>query len=115
LVSQISSIFTKGQHKVAYAINAAMLETYWQIGQYIVEFEQNGKSKATYGQSLLQNLSKDLSRVHGKGFSHSNLMRMRLFYVVYPIYATVSHKLSWSHYIELIKIDNELERSFYEK
>lgn len=115
LVKAISSIFVSGQQKVAYAINTAMLESYWQIGQYIVEFEQKGYTKAVYGQNLLQNLSKDLSREHGKGFSHSNLMRMRQFYNYYPIYATVSHKLSWSHYIELVKIDNELERSFYEK
>jgi predicted nuclease of restriction endonuclease-like (RecB) superfamily len=115
LLSQIYSIVKEGQNKVAYAVNTAMLETYWTIGQYIVEFEQHGNAKAIYGQKLLQNLSKDLIRSIGKGFSHSNLMRMRQFYLGFPIYATVSHKLSWSHYIELIKIDNTNERDFYEK
>jgi DUF1016 N-terminal domain len=114
LLSQISTIFLRGQNQVARAVNAAMLETYWLIGQHIVEFEQAGKSKATYGDKLLQNLSKDLTVANGKGFSHSNLMRMRQFYHQFPIYATVSHKLSWSHYIELIKIDNVNERQFYE-
>ncbi|MFN3850700.1 MAG: YhcG family protein [Spirosomataceae bacterium] len=114
LLNQIKIIFAEGQERVVYAVNTAMLETYWQIGQYIVEFEQKGQNKAIYGLNLLQNLSKDLSKTIGKGFSHSNLMRMRQFYLTFPIYATVSHKLSWSHYVELIKIDNKIEREFYE-
>jgi len=65
--------------------------------------------------SLLENLSKDLTLLHGKGFSRSNLQRMRQFYLAYPICATPSHKLSWSHWVELLKVSNELERSFYEQ
>jgi len=91
-----------------------LLKTYWRTGQYIVEFEQGGNAQATYGKALLENLSKDLSRLHGKGFSRSNLNYMRLFYMQYPICEKPSHKLSWSHYVELLKIDNELERNFYE-
>ncbi len=94
-----------------------MVETYWQIGQYIVEFEQLGKFKAEYGKALLTNLSKDLSLAHGKGFSLSNVYLMRLFFIKYPIFQTVSGKfnrLSWSHFCELIAIDDELERQFYE-
>jgi len=97
------------------AVNTNMVKTYWEIGQYIVEFEQGGKSKAQYGKALLSSLSKDLSLMHGKGFSTSNLQRMRQMYMVYPIYATVSHKLNWSMYVEILKIDDPLERSFYEK
>jgi predicted nuclease of restriction endonuclease-like (RecB) superfamily len=92
-----------------------LLQTYWQIGQYIVEYEQKGNDRATYGKSLLENLSRDLKVVHGKGFSRSNLNNMRMFYQRFPICEKASDKLSWSHYVELIKIDNSLERSFYEK
>jgi predicted nuclease of restriction endonuclease-like (RecB) superfamily len=114
LLSQISTTFLRGQNHVARAINSAILETYWLIGQYIVEFEQAGKSKATYGDKLLQNLSKDLTLANGKGFSRPNLNNMRMLYLNYPICQTLSDKLSWSHYIELVKIDNVNERQFYE-
>ena len=93
LLNQISNTFLQGQNRVAHAVNSIILETYWQIGQHIVEFEQAGKSKATYGDRLLQNLSKDLTMQVNRGFGHSNLIRMRQFYQEYPIYATVSHKL----------------------
>ena len=63
---------------------------------------------------MLIQLSKDLSLRHGKGFSRSNLQYMRLLYITYLICRTLSGILSWSHYVELISIDNELERSFYE-
>jgi len=59
------------------------LQTYWQIGQYIVEYEQKGKTRADYGEDLLESLSKDLSKMHGKGFSLSNIKRFRQFYQVF--------------------------------
>jgi predicted nuclease of restriction endonuclease-like (RecB) superfamily len=115
LLQQISTTYEQGRQRSAAAVNTNMLETYWQIGHDIVEFEQGGKSKAQYGLHLLESLSKDLSLLHGKGFSLSNVKRMRQFYRCYPIGATVSHQLSWSHYVELLKIENDLERAFYEK
>ena len=115
LVQRILDTYEKGMAASYRAVNRNLLETYWEIGRYIVEFEQGGKVKAEYGKTLLQSLSKDLSFLHGKGFSRSNLSRMRQLYAQYPICATVSHKLSWSHYVELLKIDDPFERSFYEK
>jgi len=85
------------------------------VGRDIVEFEQNGSDRAAYGSRLLENLSKDLTTRHGKGFSMSNLSRMRQFYSVYPILAKASQELSWSHYVELLQIDDPLESSFYEQ
>ena len=96
LVSQISTRYEQGRTSAVQAVNTAIVETYWQIGQYIVEFEQGGKAKAEYGKGLLPQLSKDLLLAHGKGFSLSNLKRMRQFYLVFPIGATVSHQLGWS-------------------
>ncbi len=113
LIKRISIRYEQGRDKSVLAINTYMVETYWHIGQYIVEFEQGGKLKAEYGKGLLPKLSRDLALAHGKGFSLSNLIRMRQFYTVFPIYAELPHKLSWTHWVELLKIDDLLERSFY--
>ena len=113
LVSQISETYLQGQKQAVIAVNTHLVDTYWKAGRYIVEFEQNGQDRAAYGSKLLGNLSKDLSLRHGKGFSMSNLSRMRQFYSAYPIFAEVPQKLSWTHWVELLKIDNPLERSFY--
>jgi predicted nuclease of restriction endonuclease-like (RecB) superfamily len=102
-----------GQQKAAVAVNSCLVETYWKIGQYIVEYEQGGSEKAEYGKRLIEQLAKDLSLLHGKGFSISNVKRMRQFYQTFPISAEVPHQLSWTHFIELLKIDDPLERSFY--
>ena len=85
------------------------------MGQRIVEFEQKGAIRAEYGKALIQQLSRDLTLRLGKGFSRTNLIYMRLFYVRYPISQKPSDLLSWSHYVELLKLDDELERGFYEK
>lgn len=106
LVSQISNIYEKGQQKASIAINSFLVQTYWSIGQHIVEFEQKGSNKAAYGKHLLENLSKDLSLSFGKGFSLSNLKRMRQFYTVFPIGAELPHQLSWTHFVELLKISD---------
>ena len=115
LLDRISETYEHGYQKTVQAVNSNMVETYWKIGQNIVEFEQGGNIKAEYGSKLLEKLSKDLCLLHGKGFSRSNLSYMRLFYLRFPICETVSHKLNWSHICELVKIDDPLERSFYEK
>jgi predicted nuclease of restriction endonuclease-like (RecB) superfamily len=90
-----------------------LVVTYWKVGQYIVEYEQKGKERAVYGKGLLENLSKDLTLLHGKGFSLSNVKRMRQFYITFPIGAELPHQLSWTHWVELLKIEDPLERSFY--
>jgi hypothetical protein len=115
LVGYISTTYHQGRYKSVKAVNAILLETYWQIGRYIVEFEQHGANRAKYGKALLSNLAKDLSVIHGKGFSRSNLIYMRRLYIDYPISEKASHLLSWSHYVELLKIEDTLERGFYEK
>jgi predicted nuclease of restriction endonuclease-like (RecB) superfamily len=115
LLGKISEVYATGQTRATQAVNAHITETYWQIGRDIVEFEQGGKTRADYGTGLLASLSRDLSLRHGKGFSRSNVKRFRQFYLVYPKGAKASHLLSWSHYVELLKLDDELERSFYEQ
>lgn len=114
LVKHITDIYVQGRITVFKATNNVLLETYWRIGEYIVEFEQKGSTRAEYGTSLLDKLSKDLSIRHGKGFSLSNVKRFRQFYLVYPISAEIPHQLSWTHFVELMKIDNPAERNFYQ-
>jgi hypothetical protein len=77
LVSQISETYVEGKQKAVIAVNRQITETYWRVGEQIVEFEQDGKQRAEYGTNLMENLSKDLSLLHGKGFSLSNVKRMR--------------------------------------
>jgi len=113
LIKQISLAVTDAKEHIATTINENLVKTYWTIGKYIVEFEQNGNVRAKYGEQLLVNLSKDLMASLGKGFSKSNLFNMRLFYTRFPIFQTVSGKLSWSHIIEIVNIDDKLERDFY--
>jgi hypothetical protein len=115
LVDTITSTYQQGRQNAALAVNSYLVETYWKIGEHIVKFEQGGKLKADYGKALLTQLSRDLSLSFGKGFSVSNLSRMRQFYTNFPIFAEVSQKLSWTHWVELLKIDDPLERSFYIK
>lgn len=85
------------QIRARHAVNVHLTQTYWEIGPHIVEFEQGEKARADYGKALLNNLSRDLTRRHGKGFSQSNLKRFRRFYFEYPKGAKASHLLSWSH------------------
>lgn len=113
LVSKISDIYVQGREKATIAVNTHLIDTYWKIGQYIVKFEQKGKERAQYGAGLLKELAKDLKLKHGKGFSLSNIKRMRQFYLVFPKGAELPHQLSWTHFVEILKISDDLERRFY--
>ena len=93
LLGRISEVYTTGQVRAHQAVNSQITETYWQIGHDIVEFEQGGKARADYGKGLLSSLSRDLTLRHGKGFSRSNVIRIRQFYLAYPKGATLSHLL----------------------
>lgn len=114
LIYSIGALLEQGRKEAYHAVNQILVKTYWEIGKQIVEYEQEGKEKAEYGSALLNNLSKDLKLRHGKGFSKSNVYLMRLFYLKYPKFQTVSGKLSWSHYVEFLSIDEDTARQFYE-
>jgi len=115
LVEKISDNYLKAKQRAFKAINKELTLSNWETGKYIVEFEQKGNIKAEYGKKLLDKLSKDLTVRHGVGFSRSNIVYVRLFYLKYPKGVTASHLLSWSHYYELLKIKDDIEREFYEK
>lgn len=115
LLRRVGDVLQKGRDTIAAAVNSAIVQSYWEIGQYIVEYEQKGHAKAEYGSDVLNRLSRDLTDRYGKGFSRSNVFYMRKMYSTYPELGKLSSLLSWSHYIELLKLEDELERSFYEK
>ncbi|GAB4255335.1 MAG: PDDEXK nuclease domain-containing protein [Thermoleophilia bacterium] len=95
VLGEISQVIEAARRSAARAVNAAMTAAYWLIGQRIVEYEQEGEKRAAYGQELLEQLSSDLARRYGRGFSRQNLQLMRQFYLSYPsdqIRQTVSGK-----------------------
>ena len=113
LVAKIDNLWTSARNRAANAVNKELLDSNWLTGQYIVEFEQKGKIRAEYGKQLLLKLSRDLTIRRGKGFSRSNLTYMRKLYIAFPKCETLSHKLTWSHYFELLKCEDEMELQFY--
>lgn len=115
LIDGIGSVLLSARNKISNEVNSTMVDAYWNIGKYIVEYEQQGKERAEYGTNLLNRLSKDLTRLYGKGFGKSNLIYIRKLYIYFPKGGTLSHLLSWSHYYEVLKLDDEIERSFYIK
>jgi predicted nuclease of restriction endonuclease-like (RecB) superfamily len=115
LLDRISQTYEQGRLRASQAVDHQIVETYWSVGREIVEFEQGGRAKAEYGKALLDRLSRDLTLRHGKGFSRSNVIRIRQLYLAYPKGAALSHLLGWSCTVELLKIDDPTERGFYEK
>lgn len=126
LLDNIGKLLEEAKGRVAYSVNTVLVQTYWTIGRYIVEFEQEGKERAEYGSMLLASLSRDITLRYGRGFNRNNLQYMRKFFLVFqncttascnsaddPNRPTVSCNLSWSHYIELLKLDDPLEIRFY--
>jgi predicted nuclease of restriction endonuclease-like (RecB) superfamily len=115
-IQEIKQILITARQQSYRAINLAMIEAYWKIGQKIVVQEQNGKEKANYGEAVLKELSKNLSAEFGKGFSSANLRNFRQFYLTYPdeqICYTLCSKLSWSHNRLIMRIDNLEARQYY--
>lgn len=115
LFKEIEGIITTNKTKVAYQINNTLVETYFNIGKVIIENEQNGNIRAEYGKEVLLKLSKKLRDKYGNGFSLSGLYNMRLFYTRYKNFQPLAGNLSWSHYCYLIYIEDDDERSFYER
>ena len=116
LFENIKNLIKESQNKIITAINNTMTLTYFEIGRMIVEEEQKGEHRADYGKQIIKTLSLKLTKDFGQGFSMRNIEQMRQFYIVYSIPQTVSaeFKLSWSHYLTLMRINDVNERSFYE-
>ena len=115
LVGEIRNILDTARRNIAREVNNELIVSYWKIGEIIIRYEQNDSIRAEYGVQTLKQLSKTLTAEFGKGFSRSNLQNMRSFYMNYEKCQTLSGKLSWSHYCELLSIAEKDKRSFYER
>jgi len=108
--ADIKNILEQARGRARSAVNAAMVEAYWLIGQRIVQEEQQGQQKAQYGTRLMEELSIALTADFGKGFSYANLYNFRQFYRVFPdqqILYTLCRELSWSHLRLIIRADSQ--------
>ena len=116
IYQEIHDLLHKARQNIISNVNSTMTKTYFLIGKRIVEEEQNGNKRAEYGKNLIKILSEKLTKEFGKGFSQRNLEQMRTFYVRYSIPQTLSaeFKLSWSHYLILMRIEDIGTRNFYE-
>ncbi|MBR1927645.1 MAG: DUF1016 family protein [Bacteroidales bacterium] len=116
LVADVLTIIRKGRESAYNAINTSMLDTYWRIGQRIVEEEQHGEQRAEYGTRLIKVLSQELTERLGKGFSTRNLAYYRLFYLTFndiEILQTRVQNLTWSHVRTLLGVTDEKAREWY--
>jgi predicted nuclease of restriction endonuclease-like (RecB) superfamily len=113
ILSDIRLIIEETRNRVARSINHERTVAYWLIGQRIVEEEQHGKGRATYGKRLVHHLAENLTSEFGEGFSANNLWRMKDLYLGFPILDALRQELSWTHYRLLVKIENLDKRDFY--
>lgn len=113
LYSDIKAILTNARKQTYHAINFAMVESYWMIGQAIVQHEQQGKSRAAYGKHVLKELAARLSADFGKGFDERELRKMRQFHLTFQIRDTLRPELTWSHYRRLISVEDRQARIWY--
>ena len=114
IIKDIKQIIEESKRTVVKNVNTIMLQTYWSIGKRIVEEEQNGNASSNYGDYVIKNLSRELTKEYGRGFSSTNLKMMRRLYSEYKNGQTLSDRLSWSHYLLLLGVDDLNARSFYQ-
>lgn len=113
LYDSIRTILTGARQRAYTAVNFAMVESCWQVGQRIVEHEQHGRVRADYGKGVLRELAARLTRDFGKGFEERELRKMRQFYLTFQKWDTLRPELTWSHYRRLISVENEQARLWY--
>lgn len=113
LLASLGDVIRGGRQRALRAVDVVQVQTCWEVGRHIVEFEQGGEARATYGQRLLPTLAEALTAQFGKGFDVSNLRYMRLFYGAFPIRDALRHELSWTHYRLLLRMDSPKARDWY--
>ncbi len=113
LLHSLRELIQGARQKALRAVDAVQVQTCWEIGRHIVEFEQGGAARAEYGSRLLPILAESLTREFGRGFDATNLRHMRVFYQAFPIRDALRPELSWTHYRTLLKVGSEAARSWY--
>lgn len=113
LLQQLRELIASARRQALRAVDAIQVRTCWEIGRHIVEFEQHGADRASYGVRLIPRLAETLTAEFGRGFDASNLRYMRLFYQAFPICDALRHELSWTHYRALLRVETEAARAWY--
>lgn len=98
LLGNLAELIRQARQQAIRAVDVLQVQTCWEIGRYIVEFEQGGEARAGYGKQLLPTLAEALTTVFGKGFDATNLRHMCGFFLAFPIRAALRRELSWTHY-----------------
>lgn len=109
----IRKVLNEAKQNISRTVNSTMVHAYWQVGKYIVEYEQQGKERAEYGKGVINELSNKLVDEFGNGFTITNLKYMRQLYLIFPIGHALRDQLSWTHYRSLLKVANKEARNFY--
>lgn len=113
LLKTLRELIQQGRQRALRAVDMVQVQTCWEIGRHIVEFEQQGETRAAYGKKLLPSLADSLAREFGKGFDVTNLRHMRGFYLAFPIRDALRPELSWTHYRLLLRVDDATARQWY--
>jgi predicted nuclease of restriction endonuclease-like (RecB) superfamily len=113
LLNALRDLIQQGRQKALRAVDMVQVQTCWEIGRHIVEFEQGGENRAAYGKKLLPSLAENLTREFGKGFDERNLRHMRAFFLTFPIRNALRTELSWTHYRTLLRLESEAARQWY--
>lgn len=113
LLDALRALIQEGRQQALRAVDMVQVQTCWEVGRHVVEFEQGGALRASYGKKLLSRLAQALTREFGKGFDASNLRYMRLFYQAFPIRDALRHELSWTHYRLLLRVSDAKARQWY--
>ena len=116
ILTDIRRLIDTCRQQVALAVNSGLTMMYWHIGERINREFIEG-TRAAYGKRIVANLSTQLTEEYGgREFSEKNLNRMRQFATVFPdisIWTPVVSKLSWSHFLQVLSIEDDLKRQFY--
>jgi predicted nuclease of restriction endonuclease-like (RecB) superfamily len=113
LINSLREIIQAARQQALRAVDVIQVRTCWSVGRHIVEFEQKGEARATYGKGLLNALAERLTAEFGRGFDASNLRNMRLFYRAFPNCDALRHELNWTHYRSLLRLEDAGTRQWY--
>lgn len=113
LLTELAALIRQARQQAVRAVDVIQVQTYWEVGRHIVEFEQGGQIRAAYGKKLLANLANGLTAEFGKGFDERNLRHMRAFYHAFPIWNALRSELSWTHCRTLLKVESDSARQWY--
>jgi predicted nuclease of restriction endonuclease-like (RecB) superfamily len=113
LLQALGGLIRQARQQALRAVDTIQVQTCWELGRHIVEFEQGGAGRAAYGKRLLPALADALTAEFGKGFDTTNLRHMRGFYLAFPIRDALRRELSWTHYRSLLRVDDPTARQWY--